>query len=128
MNDRIDRTVHYGNSDLARLDNNQCPPITATELTDVIKAMKHKAPGLNRLTAHQLKNLPDNMTYKEATMTLIPKPGTAGTTIIDKGRISLLNVDGKLFDKILYSRRLTTYLKDYNLQNDRQRLQEKQRD
>ena len=52
MNDRINRTVPYDNSDLTRLDNNQCPPITMTELTDVIKAMKHKAPGPNKLTAY----------------------------------------------------------------------------
>ena len=57
--------------------------------------------------------------YKEATMTLIPKPGTAGTAVKDKRPISLLNVDGKLFDKIL-NRRLTTHLEDNNLQNDRQ--------
>ena len=138
MNDRIDRTVPYNNSDRTRLDNNQCPPITATELTDLIKAMKHKATGPNKLTAHQMKNLPDNMTqyltdilnhtltagyfpdiYKETTMTLIPKPGTAGTAVKDKRPISLLNVDGKLFEKIL-NRRLTTYLEDNNLQNDRQ--------
>ena len=138
VNDRLNRTVPYDNSDLTRLDNNQCPPITMTELTDVIKAMKHKAPGPNKLTAHQLKKLPDNMTqyltdifnhsltagyfpdiYKEATMTLIPKPGTAGTAVKDKRPISLLNVDGKLFDKIL-NRRLTTHLEDNNLQNDRQ--------
>ena len=136
MNDRINRTVPYDNSDLTRLDNNQC--FTMIELIDVIKAMKHKASGLNKLTAHQLKNLPDNMTqyltdifnhsltagyfpdnYKEATMTLIPKPWTAGTAVKDKRPISLLIVDGKLLNKIL-NRRLTTHLKDNNLQNDRQ--------
>ena len=57
--------------------------------------------------------------YKEATMTLIPKPGTAGTAVKDKRPISLLNIDGKLFNKIL-DRRLTTHLEDNNLQNDRQ--------
>ena len=107
--------------------------------------MKHKAPVPNKLTAHQLKNLPDNMTqyltdifnhsltagyfpdiYKEATMTLIPKPGTAGTAVKDKRPISLLNVDGKLFDKIR-NRRLTTYLEDNNLQNDRQHCFRKNR-
>ena len=77
-----------------------CPAISHTEVTDVIKAMKHKGPGPNKLTANELKNLPPNMTnflteifnhslsagyfpnsYKHATMTLIPKAGTSGTAV-----------------------------------------------
>ena len=100
--------------------------------------MKHKAPGPNKLTAKQLKNLPPNMTdfltkilnhaisagyfpnsYKHATMTLIPKAGTSGTAVKDKRPISLLNVDGKLLDKIL-NKRLYTFLEENNLQNERQ--------
>ena len=100
--------------------------------------MKHKAPGPNKLTANQLKNLPPNMTnflteifnhslsagyfpnsYKHATMTLIPKAGTSGTAVKDKRPISLLNVDGKLLDKIL-NKRLYTFLEENNLQNERQ--------
>jgi len=52
-------------------------------------------------------------------MTLIPKPGTSGTTVKQKRPISLLNVDGKILDKIL-NRRLTAHLDDNDLQNDRQ--------
>ena len=100
--------------------------------------MKHKAPGPNKLTANQLKNLPPNMTnflteifnhsisagyfpnsYKHATMTLIPKAGTSGTAVKDKRPISLHNVDGKLLDKIL-NERLYTFLEENNLQNERQ--------
>ena len=100
--------------------------------------MKHKAPGPNKLTANQLKNHPPNMTnflteifnhslsagyfansYKHATMTLIPKAGTSGTAVKDKRPISLLNVDGKLLDKIL-NKRLYTFLEENNLQNERQ--------
>ena len=57
--------------------------------------------------------------YKKATMTLIPKSGTPGTDIRDKRPISLLNVDGKLLDKILTGR-LNDFLDDNNLQNPRQ--------
>ena len=138
LNDKHDQTIPYNNSDLTRLHNTDCPPITMTEMNDIIKSIKPRASGPNNLTAHQLKNLPGNMrlyltdifnhslsagyfpdSYKHATMTLIPKPGTSGTTIKDKRPISLLDVDGKLLDKIL-NRRLTTYLEENNLQNDRQ--------
>ena len=57
--------------------------------------------------------------YKHATMTLIPKAGTSGTAVKDKRPISLLNVDGKLLDKIL-NKRLYTFLEENNLQNERQ--------
>ena len=52
-------------------------------------------------------------------MTLIPKAGTSGTAVKDKRPISLLNVDGKLLDKIL-NKRLYTFLEENNLQNERQ--------
>ena len=138
LSNRLDQTTPFNNSDISRLDNTHCPPITLTELDDTIKTMRHKAPGPNGLTAHQVKNLPHNMrqyltdifnhslsagyfpdNYKHATMTLIPKPGTAGTGVKDKRPISLLDVDGKLLDKIL-NRRLVCHLDDNNLQNDRQ--------
>ena len=57
--------------------------------------------------------------YKLATMTLIPKAGTSGTAVKDKRPISLLNVDGKLLDKIL-NKRLYTFLEENSLQNERQ--------
>ena len=138
LDGRTERITPHNNSDINRLNINNCPPISHTEVTDVIKAMKHKAPGPNKLTANQLKNLPPNMTnflteifnhslsaryfpnsYKHATMTLIPKAGTSGTAVKDKRPISLLNVDGKLLDKIL-NKRLYTFLKENNLQNERQ--------
>ena len=109
---------------------NNCPPISHTEVTDVIKAMKHKAPGPNKLTAnmtnffaeifnHSLSAGYFPNSYKHATMTLIPKAGTSGTAVKDKRPISPLNVDGKLLDKIL-NKRLYTFLEENNLQNERQ--------
>ena len=62
LNERTERITPYNNSDRIRLNFNNCPPISHTEVTDVIKAMKHKASGPNKLTAKQLKNLPPNMT------------------------------------------------------------------
>ena len=57
--------------------------------------------------------------YKEAIMIMISKTGTGGTLVKDKGPISLLNVDGKIYDKLL-NRRQTTYLEDNDLYNIRQ--------
>ena len=134
----LDHLTPYHQGDLDRLDPIHCPPVTLQELNLVIKKTKHKAPGPNKITAHQLKNLPANSraflvdifnqalsagyfpdVYKKATMTLIPKSGTPGTDIRDKRPISLLNVDGKLLDKILMGR-LNDFLDDNNLQNPRQ--------
>ena len=135
VNDRIDQIIPYDYGDLTRL-NQTCPPITTNDVKDKIKKMRHKAPGPNQLTALQLKQLPDNMTkyltdiynqtlsagyfpddYKQATMVLIPK-GT-GATIKDRRPISLLNLDGKILDRILNDR-LTAHLKNNDLNNDRQ--------
>ena len=101
LNERTVRITPRNNSDINRLNINNCSPISHTEVTDVIKAMKHKAlQRLNKLIANQLKNLPPNMTnflteifnhsltagyfpnsYKHATMTVIPKAGTSGTAV-----------------------------------------------
>ena len=135
IRDRLDQITPHNNGDLTRLDQT-CPPITTDEVNDKIRKMKHKAPGPNGLTALQLKHLPDNMIqyltniynqtlsagyfpddYKHATMTLIPK-GT-GATIKDRRPISLLNLDGKILDRIINDR-LTAHLKQNNLTNDRQ--------
>ena len=138
MQDRRDRVVPFHHGDLGRLDPVQCPPIAMVELNLVIAQAKHKAPGPNKITAHQLKNLPSNYrklllhifnqslsagyfpdVYKKAEMILIPKSGTPGTSVKDKRPISLLNVDGKLLDKIL-NRRFTDYLEDNDMTNCRQ--------
>ena len=58
LNERTERINPYNNSDINRLNINNCPPISHTEET----AMKHKAPGSDKPTAKQLKNLPSNMT------------------------------------------------------------------
>ena len=135
LNKRTGSITPYNNSDINRLNVNNCPLISHTEVTDVIKAIKHKVSWPYKLTANQLKNLPPIMTdflteifnhalssgyfpdsYKHATMTFIPK---TGTTVKDKRPISLLNVDGKLLDKIL-KKRLNTFLEAINQQNERQ--------
>ena len=135
VSNRIDQITPYNHGDLTRL-NQTCPPITIDDVKDKIRQMKHKAPGPNGLTALQLKQLPDNMIkylthifnqtlsagyfpddYKHATMVLIPKGD--GTTIKDRRPISLLNLDGKILDRIINDR-LTAHLRHNELNNDRQ--------
>ena len=138
MTNRLDRITPHDASDFNRFHFSDCPPIDHSELLTVIRQLKHKSPGPNKLTARQLKALPYKMTkflmdifnhslsagyfpdkYKYAYMTLIPKSGTSGTSVRDKRPISLLNVDGKLFDKIL-NKRLTNFLTNKGLHNSRQ--------
>ena len=122
-------------SDLARLNPTALLRITKTEIEATIRQLKHKAHGPNGIAARQLKGLSDKMTlyltdifnhaltagyfpdvYKTATMILIPKAGTFGATVKDRRPISLLNLDGKLLDKIL-NRRLVRFLDNNNQQN-----------
>ena len=123
---RLDLISPFNNSDLSRLDPDTCPPIEINEINQTISKLKNKAPGPNGLTARQLKALPDNMThylkdifnnslsagyfpdiYKKATMIFIPKTGSPD--VKDKRPISLLNIDGKILDRIL-NRRLTHFM------------------
>ena len=43
LDERTERITPHNNSDINRLNINNCPPVSHTEVTDVIKAMKHKA-------------------------------------------------------------------------------------
>ena len=79
--DKTHLITPHNNSDLHRFDNTNCPPITLTEVTDIIKAMKHKAPGPNRLTAHQLKSLPDNMKRRLTDILTLPFPLVTSPTL-----------------------------------------------
>ena len=138
MTNRIDAITPHDTSDTNRFHFNDCPAIDHSEVLTAIRQLKNKAPGPNKLTARQLKGLPPKMTlfltdifnhslsagyfpdsFKYALMTLIPKSGTVGTNVKDKRPISLLNIDGKLFDKIL-NRRLTNFLTYKGLHNSRQ--------
>ena len=134
-NDRILRPHAIAN--LNRL-NEDFPPITMTELTTALKTFKDKSPGPTNIRLRQLLNLPDNMTkallpifnitlsigyfpdtFKKATMIFIPK-STSNQTDVTKFRpISLLDIQGKILDKIL-NQRLTHRLETTGMTNDRQ--------
>jgi len=121
-----------------RLHATDCPPITLQELNTTIRSFKQKTPGPSGITKLQLQHLPQNMKqyllyifnhslslgyfprkFKHAHMIFLPKPNTSQKQVQNYRPISLLEVHGKLLDKIL-NKRLTTHLTDNNLYNIRQ--------
>ena len=128
---------NYPHSDLTRLDDNT-PPITLNELNATLRKFRQRAPGLTGITTLHLKNLPPNMTqallnifnkalstgyfprnWKTAKIIFLPKPKSSQYQVQNYRPISLLEVPGKLIDKILNTR-LTLFFDRHNLTNDRQ--------
>lgn len=138
MQNRTDEYDPYHRADPNRLQHHTCFPISMNELNYAIKKTKNKASGPNMITAPQIKNLPINMKqlllhifnsslsagyfpvkYKHANMIFIPKSGSNITDINNRRPISLLNIDGKLLDRILNDR-LYNYLDQNNYLNENQ--------
>ena len=136
ISQRTDELAPYSNSDIDRLTD--CPPITITELTNTIRRTKQKTPGPSTITAYQLKNLPINMLqylclilnhslslgyfpekWKTAIMIFIPKPNTSQHQVQNYRPISLLDAEGKIFDRIL-NRRFNHFTQLNNLNNPKQ--------
>lgn len=137
MTVRQDMTRPYRQADTNRLDET-CTPITLGELNKTLITFKQKAPGPSGITAQHLKQLPLNMkqhlthifnqtlslgyfpkAFKIATMIFIPKSNTSQYNITNYRPISLLNVEGKLLDKIINTR-LTQQLEDNSYTSDKQ--------
>ena len=137
VTDNFDQIKTFDYGDLTRLDGD-CPPITINEMTQTLRRFKQKAPGPTKITTIQLTKLPPNMTkhllyifnnalsagyfpdtLKHAHMIFIPKGNTSQYNIKNYRPISLLDIQGKLFDKILNTR-LTHHLDRHNIHNDRQ--------
>ena len=128
----------YHLSDDTRLENLQCPHITLEEVTQTIKRFKQRAPGPNNITAIQLKKLPENMlqyfvnilnaslssgyfprSMKHALMIFLPKGTSSQYEVKNYRPISLLNVEGKVFDRIL-NVRFSNYIEANRFTNPRQ--------
>ena len=133
----LEHLVPFHWADRARLDQ-RCPPISRDELMGVIKSTKQRAPGPTGVTAIQLKNLPPNMLtafldilnaalsagyfpdkWKEAIMIFIPKSSGSRHEVKNYRPISLLDVPGKILDKIL-NERFNAHLRREGLINSRQ--------
>ena len=104
------------------------PPVTPDEVHEIIKGLKpRKAPGSDGITNKVFKLLPAHLimlmtaifngalshnlfpqAWKEATVIGIPKPGKPKSEPTSYRPISLLNVLGKIYERLIYKR-----LKDY---------------
>ena len=112
--------------------------ITTREIKNIINSFKQRAPGEDTLTKYHMERVPPNMIknletifnaslvigyypkkFKNSLMIFIPKVGKSPTEHINYRPISLLNVPGKIFEKIINSRRIH-HLEINDLQNPRQ--------
>lgn len=138
LNENIDKILPQNTGDITRFHNTNLPPITIRELTKTLHTFKQKAPGPTGITTLHLKNLPNNMlkfllyifnnalsagyfpdSYKHAIMIFLPKGSSSQHQVQNYRPISLLDVQGKLLDKIL-NQRLTHHLETNGLTNIRQ--------
>ena len=126
--------------DLSRLDGS-CPelePTTIAEVKQIIRRFKNKAPGESGLTKLLLRQLPEDAfayyvdtanesmsmgyfptLFKKALLTFIEKPGKTPTDVNNYHPISLLEVAGKIYEKIIL-KRLNHFLEEKNLINENQ--------
>lgn len=114
------------------------PLISLNELRSAVKSFKQKAPGPTGITAEQIKQLPMNMVkfllyiynqsisagyfpdkLKHANMIFIPKGIASQHQVQNYRPISLLDVQGKILEKVL-NRRLIKHFHKENLYNPRQ--------
>ena len=115
-----DELASHHQSDESRLSIVGCPTITLEELKTTIKHFKQRAPGPSEITAIQLKKLPTNMlkyylnilnaslsagyfpdSMKHAVMIFLPKGSSSQYEVKNYRPISLLNTEGKVFDRLL---------------------------
>ena len=120
IEEHTDELAPHHQSDEARLSLVGCPTITMEELKATIKHFKQKAPGPSEITAIQLKKLPNSMleyylnilnaslsmgyfpkSMKHAVMIFLPKGTSSQYEVKNYRPISLLNTEGKVFDRIL---------------------------
>jgi hypothetical protein len=128
----------YPTANPDRLTFQTTPAITLAELEESLKKTKQKAPGNSGITKMHLTNLPPiaklNLVkifntilssgyypkvWKEALMIFLPKPGKTPLEHINYRPISLLEVPGKLLEKII-NRRLIKTIENRGLYNSRQ--------
>jgi hypothetical protein len=128
LQQNIHDSLPYHTSDLNRLDPATCPKITIKEVIATLRTFKQKTPGPTGITFNHLRHLPPNMfqiithifnhslsagyfpdNLKRAIMIFLPKPGASPYAVQNYRPISLLDVQSKLFGKIL-NNRFTNYL------------------
>lgn len=129
-----DKRTPYNTSDLTRLTGGEDinTRITSAEMKYTIKTFKNNTPGETPINKTILSHLPDNAIetikhifnhalsmgyfpkkFKTAVIKMIPKDNTKHTDPMNYRPISLLEVTGKLLEKII-NKRLRCYLEHNN--------------
>ena len=140
LNENQIKTTTFHRSDLNRLQGaNQIDTlITQTEMKAIINKFKTNTPGETNINKIILKNIPDNALnilqqtfnhtlsigyfptkFKTALIKMLPKPNTDNKDPKNYRPISLLEVPGKILEKIINSR-LREYLETNNIITDKQ--------
>lgn len=139
--DTLPRQTPYHYSDITRLENDNNPlssPITNDDITAIIRRMRKTCPGRSGINKTILANLPPPYitrlknifnaslsagyfpdSFKTATLKLIPKPGKSPHYATNFRPISLLEVPGKILERIINSR-LRQHLEYNDLYNPAQ--------
>ncbi len=134
------RITPYNNTDISRLSN-ACiytRPVDNEEIKQHISRTKNRAPGSSKINKKILENCTQKSittlknifnaslslgyfpnSLKKAIMKLIPKENKSPKHPLNYRPISLLEVPGKIFEKIVLSR-LNSYLIDNNTIHERQ--------
>jgi len=140
ININNNRVKSYPTVDINRIntENYHTREITLEEIKTFIKRSKKKTPGSTKInkvilekctekTLEQLKNIFNACLsvgyfpncFKEATIKFIPKKDKNLTNPINYRPISLLEVPGKIFERLIQSR-LNTFLTENNILKERQ--------
>ena len=125
LHENVDRLKSYNNSNDARFDDQLIKEISTVELTQYISKMANRAPGKSGIMQIHLKEATDLVRqgycgifnacltagyfptgFKTASIKMINKPGKSATFSTNYRPISLLEVPGKLFEKIINDRLL----------------------
>ena len=135
----LHRTIPYDNTDLSRLDTDVTDSlITAEEVKNIINKLKKTSPGKSGINKKILTHLPDNAIkrltniynntlsagyfpdkWKQAILRLIPKEGKSPHTPQNYRPISLLEVPGKILERVVNTR-LKIHLENNNMYNPNQ--------
>ena len=134
LNEEPDRYLPYDYVNLDRLaaDNYLTKPVTSSNIKSIIRAFKNKAPGRSGINKMILLKLPeiayDNLTQilnwtlsmgyfpiilKEGIIVLILKPGKNPRMVSSYRPITLLEVPGKILERII-NNRLTRFQEENN--------------
>ena len=134
------RTIPFALSDLSNLDESNflLKKIQPYDIVTTIKSFKKRAPGISGIGKIYLENIPAEAIeeiclifnhalsmgyfpnkFKTGIMILIPKTDTPSPTATDYRPITLLEVVGKIFEKII-NNRLCKFLENNNLYHSHQ--------